>query len=57
LAGAVSVFSLIVSSRALMLTNCLDGILFIFIASNFLGWDQVLAKHKEPIDLVVLNVE
>ena len=57
MAGAVSVFSFIVSSRALMLTNCFDGILFIFITSNFLGWGQVLAEHKEPVDLVVLNVE
>jgi len=57
LAGALSVFSLVVSSRALMLTNSFDGILFIFIRFNFLGWDQVLAEHKEPIDLVVLNVE
>jgi len=40
-----------------MLTNCFDGILFIFITSNFLGWGQVLAEHKEPVDLVVLNVE
>ena len=57
MAGALSVFSLVVSSRALMLTNSFDGILFIFIRFNFLGWDQVLAEHKEPIDLVVLNVE
>ena len=40
-----------------MLVKVLTSILFIFIASNFLGWDQVLAKHKEPIDLVVFNVE
>ena len=40
-----------------MRLKSLSSILFIFITSNFLGWDQVLAEHKEPVDLVVLNVE